>query len=53
MTTSIAYVGVEIMMLEGNVFHSVELNTGTRKSVNVYAYPRSGRNVQQAQCTIQ
>ena len=53
MTTSIANVGVEIMMLEGNVFHSVELNTGTRKSVNVYAYPRNGRNAQQARCTIQ
>ena len=53
MTTFIANVVAAIMMLVGNVFRNVELNTGTRKSVNVYAYRHNGRNAQQAPFMIQ
>ena len=53
MITSIANVVAAIMMLAGNVFRNVELNTGTKKSVNVYACRRNGRNAQQAPYMIQ
>lgn len=53
MITFIANVGAGIMMLVGNVFRNVGLNTGTRKNVNVYAYRHNGRNAQQAPSMIQ
>jgi hypothetical protein len=53
MITFTANVDAEIMMLVGNVFRNVGLNTGTKKSVNVYAYPHNGKNAQQAPSTIQ